>query len=392
MKIFYIVNIAGLYMLMVMGTRPFVTLFANELGASVITIGFITSLFSLFPLFFAIYLGKRVDKLNSKTTLLIGGYLGVLGILLPGIFQGFIGLCISQIITGSAQTVLILSAQDYVGRISTKESRNKYVGWFSFGVALGSLLGPLLGGIISDNSSFQTTFFSMAVFGLLSCIIITIIPNEFPETINDYSPPHPSKSAISDLLGIKELRVALIFSLLVLFARDLYQTFFPLLALEFGYSHATIGIVFSIHGLASVIIRFYLSTLIKWLGSHKLFLSSMFICGILFIFLPFISNLFLAIIIAFLLGMSVGIGQPLTISLTIESAIQGRVAEALGIRLTVNRLTQIITPITFGALANIIGLVSIFLISSIAILFGCTILSRSANTTTEDGKENNISQ
>lgn len=176
MKIFSIVSIAGLFMLMIMGTRPTVSLFAHELGGSINHIGLITSLFSIVPLIFAITLGKIIDKHNSKITLLIGGYLGVLGIILPSFLPNFSGLYLSQLIAGSAQTILILSAQDYVGRISNTENRNQYVSWFSLGIAVGTLLGPLLGGILADTFNFPITFLVLSLIGFLSCILIHFIP------------------------------------------------------------------------------------------------------------------------------------------------------------------------------------------------------------------------
>ncbi|WP_404321882.1 MFS transporter [Cytobacillus firmus] len=371
MKIVLIVCIAGIYMSMIMGTRPTVSLFAHDLGASINLIGLITSLFSLFPLLFAILLGRLIDQLNSKKTLLAGGYLGIIGIILPGLFPNYFGLVLSQLIAGSAQTILILAAQDYVGRISTKRNRNQYVSWFSFGVAIGTLIGPLMSGMLSDYFSFSITFYFMAFVGFLSCILIHIVPNQEPVSLREVDETFENeRPSFLDLLNIPGLRLALLFSTLILFAKDLYLTFFPLLGLQFGYSNLTIGFLLSINGIASVIIRFYLNPLTNRFGTVSVFIGSMIISCVSYIALPFFSQIIIAGIIAFILGIGLGIGQPLSISLTIQNALNGRVAEALGIRLTVNRLTQVVTPIFLGALANIIGLINIFIVSSAVIAAG----------------------
>ena len=369
MKIVLIVCISGIYMSMIMGTRPTVSLFAHDLGAGINTIGLITSLFSLFPLLFAILLGRLIDHLNSKKTLLAGGYLGILGILLPGLFPNFLGLIVSQLIAGSAQTIFILAAQDYVGRISTKRNRNQYVSWFSFGVAIGTLIGPLLSGILSDYFSFSITFYAMAFIGFTSCILVHFVPNQEPAKKGEKAPENGSQSFV-DLLNIPGLRLALLFSTLILFSKDLYLTFFPLLGVQFGYSHLTIGFLLSINGIASVIIRFYLNPLTNRYGTVSVFIGSMIVTCVSYVALPFFPQIIIAGIIAFILGIGLGIGQPLSISLTIQNALNGRVAEALGIRLTVNRLTQVFTPIFLGALANIIGLINIFIVSSAVIAAG----------------------
>jgi predicted MFS family arabinose efflux permease len=378
MKIIFIVCIAGLYMLMIMGTRPTISLFAHDLGASINQIGLITSLFSLFPLIFSILLGRLIDRLNSKKTLIVGGYLGIIGILIPGFSPNYFGLIISQLIAGSAQTILILAAQDYVGRISTRKNRNQYVSWFSLGVAIGTLVGPLLSGIISNYYNYSSTFFSLAFIGFLSCILIHFIPNVKPmlmaEMNADSNDNHPS---FIDLLRIPSLRLALLLSALILFAKDLYFTFFPLLGLYFGYSNLTIGILLSLNGIASVIIRFFLNPLTNRYGTITVFIASMIVTCTSYIAMPFFPQVLIAGVIAFILGVGLGIGQPLSISLTIDSALSGRVAEALGIRLTVNRLTQVISPILLGAFANFIGLINMFIVSSAIIAAGTGIANKS---------------
>lgn len=96
--------------------------------------------------------------------------------------------------------------------------------------------------------------------------------------------------------------------------------------------------------------------------------------------------------IAFILGMGLGIGQPLSISLTIEHALNGRVGEALGIRLTVNRLTQVTTPLILGVLANILGIIHIFMVSSTVIGIGTFIASRIKEIRKDKLVKNNKSQ
>lgn len=383
LKLIYILLIACTYMLMIMGTRPTITLFAHELGASITHIGLITSLFSLFPLLFAIILGKKIDKINVKISLLIGGYLGILGIALPSILPNLTGLYLSQLIAGLAQTIFILSAQDYVGRISNKQNRNKYVGWFSLGIATGTLIGPVLGGFTADALSYEKTFLILSIVGLVSCIMIHIIPNEYP--IRNKNISQKGRTSLLELLQIPNMRTALVFSVLILFAKDIYLTFFPLLGLHFGYSNSQIGILLAINGAASVFIRFFLSPLTDQFGSTRVFIGSMIICSISFIFLPLFPRLILAGIIAFILGVGLGIGQPLSITLTIDSALNGRVAESLGLRLTVNRLTQMASPIAFGALANIFGIIIIFFVSSSIIFTGSLLVNKGTQKMVNDG-------
>jgi len=75
---------------------------------------------------------------------------------------------------------------------------------------------------------------------------------------------------------------------------------------------------------------------------------------------PLVSQAPLLALIAFLLGLGLGCAQPLTIILTYNHAPAGRSGEALGMRLTVNKFTQIVVPLAFGAMGSAFGLIPVF--------------------------------
>jgi MFS family permease len=66
------------------------------------------------------------------------------------------------------------------------------------------------------------------------------------------------------------------------------------------------------------------------------------------------------VLVAFLLGLGLGSAQPLTIMLTYQHAPEGRSGEALGMRLTVNKITQIAIPVVFGGIGALFGLAPVF--------------------------------
>ena len=74
--------------------------------------------------------------------------------------------------------------------------------------------------------------------------------------------------------------------------------------------------------------------------------------------------------VAFLLGIGLGCAQPLTIILTYNHAPPGRSGEALGMRLTVNKLTQIVVPVVFGGIGSAFGLLPVFWANGAFLLAG----------------------
>ena len=64
--------------------------------------------------------------------------------------------------------------------------------------------------------------------------------------------------------------------------------------------------------------------------------------------------------ISFLLGLSLGCGNPLSMILIYGSSPQGRTGEALGLRMSLNKIIQIGVPLLFGYLGSMLGLIAVF--------------------------------
>jgi MFS family permease len=66
------------------------------------------------------------------------------------------------------------------------------------------------------------------------------------------------------------------------------------------------------------------------------------------------------IALSFLLGLGLGVSQPMTLSILARSAPASRLGEATGLRLTLVFGTQTLLPSTFGALGGLFGVGVLF--------------------------------
>ena len=71
-----------------------------------------------------------------------------------------------------------------------------------------------------------------------------------------------------------------------------------------------------------------------------------------------------------MLGLGLGCGQPLSIVLTYNHAPADRAGEALGLRLTVNKFTEILVPIAFGSLGTAAGVFLVFRTNALLLPIG----------------------
>ncbi len=89
--------------------------------------------------------------------------------------------------------------------------------------------------------------------------------------------------------------------------------------------------------------------------------------GLLAILFPLTTSVPVLVGLAFILGMGLGVTQPLAMSVLHESAPSGRSGEAVGLRTAVVNLSGTTTPIIYGALGGALGMLPVFWASGLAI-------------------------
>jgi sugar phosphate permease len=156
-------------------------------------------------------------------------------------------------------------------------------------------------------------------------------------------------------------------SMMVTGAVDIIALYLPALGVKRGIPAATIGILLSLQSVASMISRVFLSKLVKKLGRSELITLSTVLAAITIGIFIFPLSLPVIAVALFLVGICLGIGQPLTmtiISITVPPASRGM---WLAIRLVANRFGQSAVPGAIGLLAAPFGVSGVFFATSLSL-------------------------
>lgn len=356
----------ALFMVSIAGSRPLIPLYADQLGANHVEIGVIVALFSFFPLFLSIHTGKMIDLIGIKVPLFASTLIGILSMVILGILHNLIGVYISQIFAGLAHLVFVLSMQAYSGQFRKSKLREYYIAVFSIAVAAGSFVGPLFSGFLTEGIGYNTAFL------ILGFLLVVILPFSLFFSGKKLMSVQEKKDDGNSfrLLHIPDLRKAILVSSAALLAKDMYIAFFPLLAAENGITTSAIGVIIALNAGAGMFIRSFLPWVSKRLKRDVIITISILVSGIIYILNPLYDHVFWLSILSIILGFCTGICQPLSIFATIISLPKARVAEGLGLRLTFNKLTQIVGPLSLGSLSSVIGMSGIFYACGVIILMG----------------------
>ena len=96
--------------------------------------------------------------------------------------------------------------------------------------------------------------------------------------------------------------------------------------------------------------------------------NSFYIGAAGFLLVPFFSSVVTLSVISFVIGLGLGCGQPITMTLAFSNSVAGRSGEIMGLRVTVNNLTRVVVPVVFGSIGTLFGMFAVF--GVIALLLG----------------------
>ncbi|REE72834.1 putative MFS family arabinose efflux permease [Rhodococcus wratislaviensis] len=336
------------------------------LGGDAVTIGIVTALFSLAPLLVAVRIGRAVDRRHAAAILRTGVVLTSLGVLVIAVSSDLIVLGLGNVILGFGQILVTVAAQGFVTLLSPPGELDRGFAGLTLGVSVGQAVGVPLVGLIaagsSDGGGVETTL-ALTVMGVVS---LAAIPFAWP--IRER--PQPAESAskgdrqsVVSMISTTGMRPAVFSSLIVLASVDVVVAYLPVLGHEFGFSVLLVTLLLTARTAASIVSRAFLPWLLTRVPRQKLLISATLCSALPTALLPFVPDPVGMALLLVVAGFFWGIGQPLTMTWVAGLVTAANRAAALSLRLTGNRLGQVLIPLTAGAAAGVAGTSSIFVIT-----------------------------
>ena len=143
-------------------------------------------------------------------------------------------------------------------------------------------------------------------------------------------------------------------------AWDVHTFVVPVLGFERGLSASSIGSILGAFAVAAAVIRMLMPLVAAHLREWRVLAFSMLATALLFAVYPLMPTALTMGLCSVLLGFSLGMVQPMIMSMLHQITPEHRHGEALGLRLMAINGSSVLMPMLFGSAGALIGIAGVF--------------------------------
>jgi MFS family permease len=350
------------------GSRILISLYALHFSSGPFVIGILVALYAIVPLCFAVYSGRLSDRIGHRIPMLAGSIGLAIGLAIPFVMPGMTALYVSAAIVGGTFSFFNVAAQALVGAISPKARRSQNFAILSMAYAIATLAGPLIVGYSVEYFSHQNTYLVLALIVVPTVLLLAVSGKRYAAAAK--GPEIEGPRRVVDLVRNRPLLWMFIASGTCVTGWDLFNFYMPIYGTAIGLSPSSIGIIVSTFGVATLVVRLFMAKLTRRWSEENVLCGALIVGAVAFLLVPLFKTVPTLMLVAFVCGIGLGCGQPLTMTLTYARSPKGRAGEANGLRQMSNNVTHLVVPVIFGAVGSAFGIAPVFMTNAIFLSAG----------------------
>ncbi|CAK9781215.1 unnamed protein product [Cutaneotrichosporon oleaginosum] len=136
---------------------------------------------------FILLVGQLLTVIKAKWVLLGAVFFFELGSLLCALANGMTFLIVARAIQGIGAAGLFVAIMATIAVVTTVEKRSAFMAGFGFAFVVSSVIGPLLGGIFTEQLSWRWCFWiNLPIGGVATLLVIFLLPARPPERTHEF--------------------------------------------------------------------------------------------------------------------------------------------------------------------------------------------------------------
>lgn len=340
--------------------RPLVAPYAVSLGAGPLVASTAVAASSIAGVFMAVPAGLASQRFREGWLLLFGGLVMSAAGLLAATAQSQLGLLLAMTLAGVATVGIALS----VHGLSTAPVRDGHVDTrrvaaFGIFVMLGQMVGPIVGGVLTDLWGYSAAFWVVAGLGVamggVGFSVRHMDRGPTSDTVSDGARPEMGSTwqQTRRVTATPGVAVVLLLSSTGTLLLGLRNSLLPLYLDQIGWTASEIGLLLSGSAAAALVVRVLFPAAERRMRPSTMFAVALLVSAtglagaVATTSPPFIMAGTLAA--AALLGAI----NPASLTLLSRLVVDSQRRLTLGVRITARNTTQLLGPMAFGAIAAV---------------------------------------
>ncbi len=239
----------------------------QEFHRSDAAFGFLTSVFFIFYMCAAPFMGPLSVRFSRKSVIIAGALIWSAATLMTAITKNFDELLIRHTLVGIGEASFVILSPTFVADMFPEEKRGRVMGVFYLAIPVGTALGYFLGGYMGPKYGWRTPFYVGAAPGVLLAFLLFFVP-EPPLGQFDGKEDKPERTTVKGLLHNRAFLTATLGMAMMTFALGGLQVWMPtFLQRVHNYSVLESNVIFAVSTVLNGIVA---SLLGGWLSDRLL--------------------------------------------------------------------------------------------------------------------------
>jgi DHA1 family tetracycline resistance protein-like MFS transporter len=322
---------------------PILPFAAQSFGASSFAIGVLAAMFPALQTVSMPLWGRLSDRIGRRPVILLSVLGSVISYVIFGLAHSYAALLLSRALAGVMAANMGV-AKAYIADLSDEKTLPKNLGLYGAAQALGFLVGPALGALLS-KSGVRGTGFVAAAFSLLSLIFVAAFLSEsiVRKSQRENNLWHALKA------NPKLLQSSVSFFLVTLAFSHLFIAFPLFTQATLGYGSKETGYFFVLLSFVAILVQGILfGKLARRVGERLLFALGLFIMGVMFLVGPLWHGLSGTIAFVVLAAVGYSLANPAVLSLISKSVTKDEQGLAAGVSESLGGFGRVLGPLAAG--------------------------------------------
>ena len=154
---------------------PAIPLFARSFGVNNFQVGAVISLFAAMRFASGLISGRLADRFGERLTLSVGVAIVAISMFFSGLAHSYVELLLFRAAGGIGSSMFTVAAGSLLLRVVESDQRGRAQSTYQSGFLIGGIMGPAIGGVLTEIS-LRAPFFiysaTLIIAGVISAIFL----------------------------------------------------------------------------------------------------------------------------------------------------------------------------------------------------------------------------